>query len=225
MTVHRLLGAGPAGFRHGERDPLPADVVVVDEASMLDTRLALAVAAAVRPGAQLILVGGTDQLPSVGPGQVLRDLLASGACPRRGSPRSFARRPQPDRGQAHRVRAGQVPELLPAEAPAGRRIASSSPPRPRSRRRGGDAVGRPAAAAAPGRGGARGAGLASLTRVCQTLNAALQATLNPARGQAEGPHGALALRTGDRVIQTRNHYGLGVFNGDTGTVGAMAPDD
>src|SRR5204862_115320 len=66
--------------------------------------------------------------------------------------------------------------------------------------------------------------LAPLTRVCQALNASLQATLNPPRGQPERPHGALALRVGDRVIQTRNNYGLGVFNGDAGLVEAAEAD-
>jgi exodeoxyribonuclease V alpha subunit len=60
--------------------------------------------------------------------------------------------------------------------------------------------------------------VAPLTRVTQAVNGLLQARLNPARGQAERPHGALPLRTGDRVIQTRNNYSLGVFNGDTGTI-------
>src|SRR5205823_2609840 len=60
--------------------------------------------------------------------------------------------------------------------------------------------------------------VAPLTRVCQTLNSLLQAWLNPPRGQAERPHGALALRVGDRVIQTRNNYQLGVFNGDGGVL-------
>jgi exodeoxyribonuclease V alpha subunit len=66
--------------------------------------------------------------------------------------------------------------------------------------------------------------LAPLTRVCQTLNGALQARLNAARGQAERPHGALPLRVGDRVIQTRNNYNLGVFNGDTGSLTSIEPD-
>jgi exodeoxyribonuclease V alpha subunit len=66
--------------------------------------------------------------------------------------------------------------------------------------------------------------LAPLTRVCQALNSTLQQRLNPARGQAERPHGALALRAGDRVIQTRNNYDLGVFNGDSGTLLAVEDD-
>jgi exodeoxyribonuclease V alpha subunit len=67
--------------------------------------------------------------------------------------------------------------------------------------------------------------LAPLTRVCQTLNSLLQARVNPPRGQAERPHGALALRLGDRVIQTRNNYTLGVFNGDTGVIVGIEPDE
>ncbi|HEV8632878.1 MAG TPA: AAA family ATPase, partial [Chloroflexota bacterium] len=80
-TIHRLLGAGPKGFRHGGDDPLPHGAVVVDEASMLDTGLARAVVSALDRRSQLVLVGDADQLPSVGPGQVLRDLLDSGAVP------------------------------------------------------------------------------------------------------------------------------------------------
>jgi exodeoxyribonuclease V alpha subunit len=226
MTVHRLLGAGPAGFRHGERDPLPADVVVVDEASMLDTRLALAVAAAVRPGAQLVLVGDADQLPSVGPGQVLRDLLAAARVPAARLTTVF-RQAARSRivANAHRVRAGQPPELLPAGA-LGRESDCVFVPAPAA---GVAAVATPwAARRLPQLLGVPPQEvqvLAPLTRVCQALNAELQAALNPPRGQAERPHGALALRAGDRVIQTRNHYGLGVFNGDTGTVTAVAPDE
>jgi len=66
--------------------------------------------------------------------------------------------------------------------------------------------------------------LAPLTRICQAVNELLQERLNPARGQPERPHGALPLRVGDRVIQTRNNYHLGVFNGDTGTVVAVTPE-
>src|SRR5205823_6471304 len=74
-TLHRLLGAGPGGFRHGPSEPLPFDAVIVDEVSMLDTSLARSLVGAIDRRAQLVLVGDADQLPSVGPGQVLRDLL------------------------------------------------------------------------------------------------------------------------------------------------------
>lgn len=218
-TLHRLLGVGPRGFRHGPRQPLPFDTVIVDEASMLDTLLARALARAIRPGGQLILVGDADQLPSVGPGQVLRDLLASERVPAARLERVFR---QAERSRivtnAHRVRRGLAPELAPAATLA----------------EGVDCVFVPAAAGQVAALGAEWAArrlplalgvgpdevqaLAPLTRVCQALNSTLQGRLNPPRGQPERPHGALPLRRGDRVIQTRNNYHLGVFNGDSGTL-------
>ncbi len=99
-TIHRMLGAGPQGFRYGRREPLPFETVIVDEASMLDTYLARSLMAAIGPRAQLILVGDADQLPSVGPGQVLRDLLAerggAGGTPGDGLPAGGA---EPDRAR------------------------------------------------------------------------------------------------------------------------------
>ncbi|HET8631829.1 MAG TPA: AAA family ATPase, partial [Thermomicrobiales bacterium] len=225
-TLHRLLGAGPRGFRHGPRDPLPCDALIVDEASMLDTRLAVAAVAAVGPRCQLILVGDADQLPSVGPGQVLRDLLASGLLPSAQLTTVFRQAAQSAIvASAHRIRRGEPPELLPAAALG----------------RGADCVFVPAAPARVAEVAAEWAAarlprlagldpreiqtLAPLTRVCQGLNAALQARLNPPRGQAERPHGALPLRLGDRVIQTRNNYTLGVFNGEDGVVAVLEPDE
>jgi exodeoxyribonuclease V alpha subunit len=226
MTVHRLLGAGPAGFRHGPKSPLPADAVVVDEASMLDTRLALAVAAAVRPGGQLILVGDADQLPSVGPGQVLRDLLSGGRVPAARLTTVFRQAAQSQIvANAHRVRNGLPPLLAPATA-LGRESDCVFVPAPAARI--GEAATLWAATRLPRLLGVPPQEvqvLAPLNRVCQALNAELQAALNPPRGQPERPHGALPLRNGDRVIQTRNHYGLGVFNGDTGTVAAITADE
>ena len=223
-TLHRLLGARPRGFRHGPRDPLPFDTVIVDEASMLDTGLARSVVRAVGPRAQLILVGDADQLPSVGPGRVLRDLLVSGRVPSARLETVFR---QAARSQivtnAHRIRRGEVPVLAPADALL------------RPREVGGSDcvfVAAPAARAAvvaaewaaarlpPALGVAAGdvQAIAPLTRVVQTLNSLLQERLNPARGQPERPHGALPLRVNDRVIQTHNNYRLGVFNGDTGAL-------
>ncbi|MFN8635285.1 MAG: AAA family ATPase [Chloroflexota bacterium] len=223
-TLHRLLGAGPRGFRHGPDDPLPCDTLIVDEASMLDTQLARAVVRAVGPGSQLILVGDADQLPSVGPGQVLRDVLASGRVPAARLETVFR---QAARSQivtnAHRIRQGLLPEMgtvtalsLPAErggsdcvfvaAPAARVAAVAAE---------WAAVRLPRLLGVPS---GEIQAIAPLVRVCQTLNGMLQERLNPARGQPERPHGALSLRAGDRVIQTHNNYLLGVFNGDTGTV-------
>ena len=221
-TLHRLLGAGPSGFRYNADDPLPFDVLIVDEASMLDTQLARAVVRAVGPGSQLILVGDADQLPSVGPGQVLRDVLASGRVPSARLETVFR---QAALSQivtnAHRIRQGQLPVLAPpatllqkvggsdcvfVTAPAVRvATVAAEWAADRLPRLLGVPVGEVQA-------------VAPLVRVCQTLNSLLQERLNPARGQGERPHGALPLRVGDRVIQTHNNYQLGVFNGDTGTI-------
>lgn len=225
-TLHRLLGAGPGGFRYGAREPLPHDTVIVDESSMLDTQLARAVVAAIGPRAQLILVGDADQLPSVGPGQVLRDLLASGRAPSARLQTVFRQAARSQIVQhAHAIRVGEVPRLASAAELAG----------------GADCVFVPAAAAQmasvatswvaerlPRQTGVDPGDvqvLAPLTRVCQTVNSALQTRLNPSHGQAERPHGALPFRVGDRVIQTRNNYTLAVFNGDTGSIVAIENDE
>ena len=222
-TVHRLLGAGPNGFHHGKEVPLGYDVVIVDEASMLDTQLARAVVSSIGPTSQLILVGDADQLPSVGPGQVLRDLLASEVVPSVHLETVFR---QAARSHiithAHEIRAGEVPTLAP-------------PPALRS---GVDCVFVAADAKVLAEVATRWAAdylprflnvaasevqtLAPLTRVCQVLNGTLQERLNPASAdRAERPHGALPLRVGDRVIQTRNNYTLEVFNGDTGIITSL----
>ena len=216
-TLHRLLGADPRGFRHGPREPLPFDVVIVDEASMLDTGLARSVARAIGPGGQLVLVGDADQLPSVGPGRVLRDLLESGRVPSARLETVF-RQAAASRivTNAHLIRRGLLPELAPA---AGARNDFIFVPAPAARVA--EIAAEWASARLPralGVGPGEVQTLAPLTRVCQALNGVLQERLNPSRGQSERPHGALALRVGDRVIQTRNNYRLGVFNGEGGAL-------
>jgi exodeoxyribonuclease V alpha subunit len=224
-TVHRLLGAGPSGFRHGPSDPVQAQVVVVDEASMLDTQLARFLVAAVGPSSQLILVGDADQLPSVGPGQVLRDLLSSGVVPSAQLGRVFRQAAQSQIvANAHRIRQGQIPELAPATALL---RTSDCVVVPASADRLAEVATEWAAARLPRALGCSPEeiqALAPLTRVCQVLNSRLQQRLNPAGdGRPERPHGALALRLGDRVIQTRNNYTLEIFNGDTGRVVGVEP--
>ena len=195
-------------------------MVIVDEASMLDTQLARALVAAIGPASQLILVGDAEQLPSVGPGQVLRDILSSGAVPATRLGQVFR---QAASSQivvaAHEIRGGRMPQLS----------------RPESLLRGSDFVFVPSSAeqlaevatdwAAERLPAVLGCSpnevqtLAPLSRICQVLNQRMQTRLNPARAErAERPHGALLLREGDRVIQTRNNYTLAVFNGETGTV-------
>ena len=82
-TIHRLLEVDPrsGGFRRSEDNPLDCDLLVVDEASMVDVLLMQALLKAVRDKAALLVVGDIDQLPSVGPGQVLADFISSGAVP------------------------------------------------------------------------------------------------------------------------------------------------
>ena len=81
-TLHRLLGFSPReGFKYNAENPLPLDFLVIDEASMLDQSLAYHVFKAIEPGAHLLLVGDVDQLPSVGAGDVLRDLIDSQRAP------------------------------------------------------------------------------------------------------------------------------------------------
>jgi exodeoxyribonuclease V alpha subunit len=156
---------------------------------------------------------------------VLRDLLASGVVPSTRLETVFRQAAQSQIvANAHRIRRGEPPELAPAAA-----LGPDA-----------DCVLAPAATARlvetaaawaverlPHLDGALAGNvqvLAPLTRVCQAANAVLQERLNPSRGQPERPHGALPLRQGDRVIQTRNNYTLGVFNGDTGSVAAVEPD-
>ena len=83
FTIHRMLGAEGEGFAfgHNEDNPLPYDVIIIDEASMLEPRLALPLLKALKPGARILFVGDVDQLPSVGPGEFLYDLIECGNVP------------------------------------------------------------------------------------------------------------------------------------------------
>lgn len=223
QTLHRLLGAQPGNrFTHDQDNPLPADVLIVDEASMLDTFLADATLRAVGPRTQVVFVGDGDQLPSVGAGQVLRDMLSSAHIPAVRLTHIF-RQAQTSAiiQNAARIRAGEPPTLI-------------SPPAH------GDLPGDCIFLPARGQGALEMAArwavdelpqrlgldprtdiqvLAPLTRSVAALNERLQARLNPpAVSKPERPRGALPLRLGDRVIQTENDYRLQVFNGETGRV-------
>ena len=187
-TIHRLLGAGPQGFRHGARDPVPCDALIVDEASMLDTRLARAIVAAVGPRAQLILVGDADQLPSVGPGQVLRDVLDAGSVPSATLTTVFRQAAQSAIVRnAHHIRLGELPELAPSSALGqGTDCVFVSARAERVA----EVAAEWAAVRLPrllGRDPQEVQTLAPLTRVCQALNAALQERLNPSRGLGNLP--------------------------------------
>ena len=241
QTVHRALGmswndlTGEVTFRKNEKEPLEADAVIVDEMSMVDLELMASLLRAMRPGCRLVMVGDPDQLPSVGAGNVLGDLLRSGVIPavslteifRQAEASAIIR-------NAHAVNCGRPPELhntqndfffLCRRAPD--RLVQTVVELCRDR--------------LPGKMGipAEQIQVLSPTRkgVCGTvnLNRALQAALNPpAAGKHQKQWGDLVFREGDRVMQTRNNYdavwekddgtvGAGIFNGDVGVIQEIDP--
>ncbi|WP_306189960.1 ATP-dependent RecD-like DNA helicase [Streptomyces sp. MK5] len=230
-TVHRLLELKPGGDAAYDRDrPLDADLVVVDEASMLDLLLANKLVKAVPPGAHLLFVGDVDQLPSVGAGEVLRDLLSDGSpVPAVRLTRVFRQAQQSGVvTNAHRINSGQHPvtdgmkdfflfvEDETEEAGrltvdvAARRIPSRFGLDPR----------RDVQVLAPMHRGPAGAG---------TLNGLLQQAITPGRPDLpEKRFGGRVFRVGDKVTQIRNNYEKGkngVFNGTVGVVTSLDPVD
>jgi exodeoxyribonuclease V alpha subunit len=230
-TVHRLLELKPGGDAAYDRDrPLQADLVVVDEVSMLDLLLANKLVKAVPPGAHLLLVGDVDQLPSVGAGEVLRDLLADGSpVPRVRLTRIF--RQAQESGvvtNAHRINAGQPPLtsglpdffLFVEEDPeAAARLTVDVVANRIPRRFGLDAR-RDVQVLCPMHRGPAGAG---------ALNGLLQDALTPARADvAERRFGGRVFRVGDKVTQIRNNYDKGrngVFNGTLGVITGLDPEE
>ncbi|MEV7419669.1 ATP-dependent RecD-like DNA helicase [Streptomyces sp. NPDC089919] len=230
-TVHRLLELKPGGDAAYDRDrPLDADLVVVDEASMLDLLLANKLVKAVAPGAHLLLVGDVDQLPSVGAGEVLRDLLAEGGpVPAVRLTRIFRQAKQSGVvTNAHRINTGQPPLVqgLPdfflfaeEDTEAAGRLTVDVVARRIPARFGLDPR-RDVQVLAPMHRGPAGAG---------TLNGLLQQALTPARPDLpEKRFGGRVFRVGDKVTQIRNNYekgANGVFNGTVGVVTALDLDE
>lgn len=241
-TIHRLLGAsgedGALRFTFDESNPIKADVVILDEVSMIDTYLMYALLKAIAPGTRLILSGDADQLPSVGPGNVLNDIIKSNTIPVIKLTHIFR---QAEASlivmNAHSINKGELPELsckskdfffLP--------------------RKNADSV------------------LATITELCTSrlpstygldalsdiqvispskkgicgsvnLNKQLQNALNPPNvTKAEYSYGKTIFRVGDRVMQTKNNYdlyytreigdsGVGIFNGDMGRISEISVID
>ncbi len=221
QTLHRLLGFSPTeGFTFNEHQRLPAHLVVVDEASMLDLILFNNLLKAIDPAAHLLLVGDVDQLPSVGAGDVLRDLVRSERVPVVRLTQIF--RQAADSHiitNAHRVNRGQMP-VFDKEARDFFLFAASDPElaanwvvdvvHHRIPQRFGLNPLEDVQVLAPMHRGAVGVG---------NLNARLQAALNPpAPSKAERQMGGRVLRVGDRVMQVRNNYQKDTFNGDIGRV-------
>ncbi len=224
-TIHRLLSYDPfkRGFRHGVGNPLEADWVIVDEASMLEVPLANCLLRALPAGASLLLVGDADQLPSVGPGALLGNLVASGVVPvvrlehiHRQAAGSLIVQ------NAHRINRGESPTF----------------PTPRTWQSGEDCVfidkTNPEEVAERVvqlvSGGLTRMGFTSdaiqvITSLhrgpigVQELNRRLQAAVNPpGPDKPEMPRAETCFRLGDRVLQTVNDYDKMVFNGDIGRV-------
>ena len=234
-TVHRLLEMSysegkHAEFARNEKDQLEEDVIIVDEASMMDEPLTDALVRAIKPGARLVLIGDADQLPSVGAGNVLHDLLDS---------RRFAavaltevfRQAQHSLivTNAHAVNRGEMPRLdakdndffyLTRQGDAEIAATIADLCRNRLPRTYGAEITQHIQVISPSRKGEAGT---------ENLNRLLQAALNPPiPGKREHRVRELVFREGDRVMQLRNNYdlvwergdesGVGVFNGDIGVI-------
>lgn len=231
QTIHRLLkyDAAKGGFAHDSASPLPTDFLVVDEASMLDARLAAALLQAVPSAAHILLVGDVDQLPSVGAGNVLKDLIASGLAPVTRLAVIFRQQQQSQIVvTAHAVNNGDaalppcIADLaahplhhdllfLPvgsAEECVARVVELCTKVIPQKLRHF-DPVAE-VQVLAPMHKGVAGVG---------NLNRELQAALNPRGAALRAPAGE--LRAGDKLIQLRNNYDKGIFNGDIAVVTAV----
>ena len=236
-TIHRLLevdfgSSEVTTFVHNEQHPLKADAVVIDEMSMVDTTLFESLLRGCRMGCKLILVGDSDQLPSVGPGNVLRDLIDSGCIPTVELKQVF-RQAAESRivTNAHRIVAGEYPDLktkdndfffLRRQSAAAVLSTVTELVAKRLPASYGYSPLEDIQVLTPKRKGDLGVG---------ALNESLQAALNPPqKGKREYKSTFATFREGDKVLQTRNNYdiewekpgtgekGMGIYNGDIGII-------
>ncbi|HZP80872.1 MAG TPA: AAA family ATPase, partial [Chthonomonadaceae bacterium] len=233
QTIHRLLKFDPAthSFQFNDTNPLPCDVLIADEVSMLDAVLANNLLKAVPEPAQIVFVGDSDQLPSVGAGNVLGDLLDSGVVPSIRLTQVF-RQAQESLivTNAHRIREGQFPQLVPPKEREGKNclwieVEEST--------EGAEQVVKLVRKSLPALG-YRGDDIQVLSAMHRGtlgvgyLNELLQEALNPADPTGRRPEllrGSRRFRIGDRVIQLVNNYDKNVYNGDVGTICDIRPDD
>jgi exodeoxyribonuclease V alpha subunit len=226
-TIHRLLevDAKGGGFKRGSDYQLDCDLLIVDEASMVDVMLMQALLKALPDDAALLIVGDIDQLPSVGPGQVLADVIASGAVPVVRLTEVFRQAAQSRIiTSAHKVNHGSIPDLsnpegsdfyfVPADDPetAVPRIVDLV--KARIPQRFGLNPIRDIQVLCPMNRGGVGA---------RSLNIELQATLNPA-GDRKVERFGWTFAPGDKVMQIENDYDKDVYNGDIGYVDDVDPD-
>ena len=225
-TIHRLLEFDPTlgGFKRDQTQPLDCDLLVVDESSMVDVVLLYQLLKAIPPHACLILVGDVDQLPSVGPGLVLTDIIRSDVIPVARLTQIFRQAQESWIVRAaHAVNQGQPPESAPPNQGDFFFIEASTP----------EAVTERIVALVRDRIPAR-FGLDPLRDIqvlspmvrsalgSEALNMQLQAVLNPpGPGKAEVERFGWKFRLGDKVLQTQNNYQKEVFNGDIGRIVAV----
>lgn len=243
-TIHRLLGVKPGNddhmqmFTYNESNPLPYDVIIVDEVSMVDIQLMYAFLRAVKRGAKVILSGDSDQLPSVGPGNVLHDIINSEIIPVIRLERIFR---QAEESlivvNAHKINCGEMPEIKNKDTDffflsratgelsfatvvdlCRSRIPKSYGVNPISSIQ----------VLSPSKKGVTGS---------VSLNRELQKTLNPPDMlKQEYAYGKTIFRTGDKVMQIKNDYdiiwttpdgesGTGIFNGDLGIIESISVKD
>ncbi|NRQ36645.1 ATP-dependent RecD-like DNA helicase [Nonomuraea sp. NN258] len=225
MTVHRMLAHQPDPAKLFDETPVQADLVVVDEASMLDLHLTTRLATAVPSGTHLLFIGDSDQLPSIGAGDVLADLLKVEAVPRVQLTHVF--RQAGGSGiveAAHRIRAGRMP-LTPGRG--GFWFEELDDPAKVA-----DRVAHLAMEAIPRKQGVDPSQVQVLCPMRRgetgtlELGRRIQERLNPAGdGKDEHWSGSTVFRVGDRVMPIRNNYDKGVFNGEIGTVTAVVRQD
>src|SRR5947209_4762812 len=227
-TIHRLLEVDPrnGGFRKNQDHPLEGDLVVVDETSMVDVLLMHALLKAVPDRAGVLFVGDVDQLPSVGPGQVLADLIASEVVPVVRLTAVFRQAAQSHIvTMAHRIHQGQLPDLRPPVGHSDFYFVDAEDPEA--------AVARLLELAGhriPRRFGLHANRniqvLCPMTRPslgARSLNLALQAALNPP-GERRIEKFGWVFAPGDKVMQVENDYDNEVYNGDSGFVDDVDPD-
>jgi exodeoxyribonuclease V alpha subunit len=221
-TIHRLLEFDPKafGFKRSDDNPLDCDLLVVDESSMVDVSLMQSLMKAVPSAAALLIVGDIDQLPSVGPGQVLADIIGSGAVPVVRLTEVFRQAAQSKIiTTAHAINAGRMPDLAPPEGETDFYFVPAVDPEqavPRivelvakriPRRFGFDPI-RDIQVLCPMNRGGVGA---------RSLNIELQAALNPA-GEKRVERFGWTFAPGDKVMQIENDYDKDVYNGDIGMI-------
>jgi exodeoxyribonuclease V alpha subunit len=223
-TIHRLLEVDPATgrFQHNEDRPLDCDLLIVDETSMVDVLLMYALLRALPKTSRLILVGDIDQLPSVGPGNALRDLIDSGVVPVVRLTEVFRQAASSKIiTSAHLIRQGKMPELRPAESGSDFYFVERDTPEdiaatlvrlvqdriPKGHRL--DPI-RDIQVLCPMNRGSIGV---------RELNIVLELALNPVRlGEPAVERFGWRFQVRDKVIQTENNYKKEVFNGDIGTI-------